>query len=110
PEHRIVAQDVEQPDDAHLARVMQDAHPLGRQQIAADAEGLQRGIELLELADDFGGVEVARGFAGDDGQLHRSGNGYITHPSAMAPKNSPRNTFTKKTIRSRRVCFHSSAK
>jgi hypothetical protein len=48
---------------------MQDAHSLARQQIAADAKGLQPGVEAFQMANHFGGVQIARGLAGDDGQL-----------------------------------------
>ena len=104
PEHRQVAQDVEQSDDAHLARVMEERHPLAREQIAADAERLQRRIELLQLADDFGRVEIAGGLAGDDGELHRSaGTGTSAQPSAIPPKKSEQKMTRKKRMRSRRA-------
>ena len=56
PEHRQMAEDVEEADDAHLAGVMEERHPLAREQVAADAEHLQFRIELLQLAHDFGRV------------------------------------------------------
>ena len=64
PEH------VEQPDDSHLPGVMQHAHSLPRQQIPSDAERFQMGVEAFQMANHFGGVQIAGGLAGDDGQLH----------------------------------------
>ena len=105
-----MAQDVEEADDAHLARVMHEAHPFAREQIAADAEGLDRRIEALQLAQNFGGVQIAGGLTGDDGEFHRSGNGNITHASAMPPKKSEQKMTRNMRIRSARVSFQSSAK
>src|SRR6202022_3550940 len=49
---------------------MQPAHSPARQQIAADAEGFQTGIEAFQMANHFGGVQITGGLAGDDGKLH----------------------------------------
>ncbi len=70
PEHRQVAEDVEQADESDLAGVMEQRHPFAREQISADAEHFERGLELLQLANDFGSVEIAGSLAGDDGELH----------------------------------------
>ena len=104
-----MAEDVEETDDAHLARVMHEAHPFAREEIAADAEGFDRRIEALQLAQNFGGVQIAGGLTGD-GEFHCSGNGYISQASAMPPRKSEQKTSRKKRIRSARVSFHSSAK
>ena len=61
--------DVEETDDSHLARVMQDPHAFAREKIAADAKRLQRRIEFLELANDFRCVQIAGRLAGDDGSF-----------------------------------------
>jgi hypothetical protein len=50
---------------------MQEAHPFAGEQIAADAEGLDRRIEALQLAKDFGGVEITGCLTGDDGEFHQ---------------------------------------
>src|SRR5437879_4427974 len=110
PEHAQMAEDVEEADDAHLAGVMHQTHPFAREQIAADAEGLDRWIETLDLAQHFGGVQIAGGLTGDDGQFHRSGNGNISHASAMPPKKSEQKMTRNVRIRSARVPFQSSAK
>ena len=60
-------QDVEEADDAHLPGVMEQAHPLGGEEIAADAERLELRVEHLQLAHDLGRVEIAGSLAGDDG-------------------------------------------
>jgi len=48
---------------------MHEAHAFAREEIAADAERLDIRIETLQLAKNFGGVKIAGGFTGDDGEF-----------------------------------------
>ena len=109
-EHRQMAQHVEQADDAHLAGVMKERHALAREQIAADAEQLQRGIELLQLANDFRGVEIAGGLAGDDGDFIVQRERVHHPPERDAAEEQREEDERKKRMRSGRLSFHSSVK
>ena len=69
-EHPEMSQHVEEADNAHLFRVMEQRHAFRCEEIASDAEKLERRIELLQFLHDLGRVEVAGSLAGDDGEFH----------------------------------------
>src|SRR5436190_14427880 len=105
-----MAQDVENPDESELAGVMQQLHPFAREEIAANAEHLQRRTELLQLAHDLGRMQIAGCFAGDNGEFHLYGAGNISQPMRIPPKKSEQKMMRKSRTRSRFSWRHKSAK
>ena len=67
-----VGDDFEQPDDGEVADVREQGSALGLQPVAAQAEHIEAGHALAQMADELGAVEIARGFAARDEQAgHR---------------------------------------
>jgi hypothetical protein len=67
-----VGQDLYQAHDREIPKVGEKANVFRSESIAAQTEGLEVGNPLSQLGDEFGTVELARGFSARDQETGHS--------------------------------------
>ena len=93
PQVAEVGNDLEQAHDREVADVREQRGPLGLQPVAAEADDIEAGHALAEVADELRSVEVARRFAARDQQAgHRKAqySRVIRESQVAAPLSLPR--------------------